>query len=258
MSGKYCDFQLDIHGGGADLTFPHHENEVAQSEAATGKQFARYWAHNGFITVAKEDGDEVKMGKSKGNAFWLEDVFAQFPPAAVRLWILGTHYRMPLTYSGASLQTALGGLDRIYNCLEAFGRLGEDDSKGAELAAATQELDARFRAALNDDFNTPQGLAVVYDAVSVANTAIQEGAGPQALAPLRTTLHGHLNVLGLPLVRPQSSGAGIEPLLELLIDVRAAARQAKQYDLADTVRDRLAELGFELADRPDGTTWTSR
>ncbi|MFH0910244.1 MAG: cysteine--tRNA ligase, partial [Planctomycetota bacterium] len=106
MSGQYFDFSLDIHGGGSDLVFPHHENELAQSEAATGRPFARYWMHNGFINVVKEDGLEEKMGKSRGNAFWLRNAFAEAPPAALRLWILGTHYRAHLAFSSESLKSA--------------------------------------------------------------------------------------------------------------------------------------------------------
>ena len=121
MAGKYCDFDLDIHGGGADLAFPHHENELAQAEAFTGRRFARQWLHNGFITVGG-DGGEDKMGKSKGNAFWLRDAFAIAGPAALRLWILGTHYRMPLLYRPDLLRQGENALGRIHNCLEEAAR----------------------------------------------------------------------------------------------------------------------------------------
>jgi cysteinyl-tRNA synthetase len=265
MSGKYCDFELDIHGGGADLTFPHHENELAQSEAATGKDFVRYWMHNGFITVAKEGEEEVKMGKSKGNAFWLKDVFSEFPPAAVRLWILGTSYRIPLTYSSESLSTAMNGLDRIYNCLEEVARvLGEGglaearkDATG-ELSEAAAEFDRRFRDAMNDDFNTAQALAVIYDAVSTLNGMMKDGKPAAEVAELLTVLQGHLMVVGLPLERPQSGGSELDKVMQVVIDTRAAARKEKQFAIADAIRDGLTTAGIELLDRPEGTTWKAK
>jgi len=265
MSGKYCDFQLDIHGGGADLTFPHHENEVAQSEAATGREFVRYWMHNGFITVPKGDGEEEeKMGKSKGNAFWLKDVFADFAPAAVRFWILGTHYRMPLTYAPNSLETATAGLDRIYNAVEALERaLGDGGLTGAsgdagDLDPRAADLDRRFREAMNDDFNTPQALAVVYDAVSTANTAVRDDAPVAGLAALYRGLLGHLGVLGLPPQRPQAGGGGLDAVMPILLEARALARKEKQFAIADAIRDGLNGIGIEIADRPEGATWTQK
>jgi cysteinyl-tRNA synthetase len=262
MSGKYCDFQLDIHGGGADLAFPHHENEVAQSEAATGKEFVRYWMHNGFITVAKDDGSDEKMGKSKGNAFWLQDVFAEYPPAAVRFWILGTHYRIPLTYSGESLRTAMGGLDRIYNCREEIERyIGEDGLHNAsavkegELYDKALELDKNFRTAMNDDFNTPQALAVIYDLVTIANTAVSEKKDPLQVAKLYAILNAHMGVLGIPLSRPQSNSGGLDKVMDVVLNVRQIARKEKQFAIADAIRDNLGEIGIEIADRPEGATW---
>lgn len=265
MSGKYCDFQLDIHGGGADLTFPHHENEIAQSEAATGKPFSRYWLHNGFITVSKDDGEEVKMGKSKGNAFWLKDIFTVFSPAAVRFWILGTHYRMPLTYNSASLLTATAGLDRIYTCLEAcdrfFGSLGLAQARQGDAGAFVEmarELDASFRDAMNDDFNTPQALAVIYEMIVRINTAIRDGVEQSGVAALYITLIGHLGVLGLPLERPATGGHDVDDLMRMLIVMRAKAREEKNYSLADFIRTELSSIGFELADRDGETTWVKK
>jgi cysteinyl-tRNA synthetase len=260
MSGQYCDFQLDIHGGGADLAFPHHENEVAQSEAATGKPFVRYWLHNGFITVRQDDGDEAKMGKSKGNAFWLKDVFAQHAPAALRLWVLGTHYRQPLTYSDESLATAAGGLDRLYNGLEGLARALADapPAATAEDDGEARDLDERFRAAMRDDFNTAQALAVVYDEVSRANRAVDDGAPAGRLLRLRNLLQAHLTVLGLPLARPVAAGGDdLDAVMQVLIDARGRAREEKQFAIADLIRDELGAAGYQLADRPEGTTWTT-
>ncbi|MHC4870483.1 MAG: cysteine--tRNA ligase [Planctomycetota bacterium] len=259
MSGKYCDFQLDIHGGGSDLAFPHHENEIAQSEAATGSEFVRYWMHNGFITVKGEDGSDEKMGKSKGNAFWLKDIFKSFPAAAVRLWILGTHYRVPLTYSTESLKSAMGGLDRIYNSIELLiEKTSADDNNkqsSEESSKIVSEQDKSFREAMNDDFNTAQALAVLYDTISRANSAVNNNASPETLTSYLNILNNHLNVLGLPLQRPSTGGSIVDNLMQVLIDIRASARDSKQFELADKVRDDLSSIGVQLKDSADGTTW---
>jgi cysteinyl-tRNA synthetase len=216
--------------------------------------------HNGFVTIQKAGGEEEKMGKSKGNAFWLKDVFAAHPPAAVRLWILGTHYRAPLTYSEESLRTAKGGLDRIYNCLEELSRSLEGgsptgpDGGGNDVAP---EADARFREAMNDDFNTARALAVVYDEISAANAAVRDRAPAERMHAIRTHLRRHLNVLGLPLERPAGGGADLDEIMQVLLEVRAEARKEKQFGIADLIRDRLGGIGIRITDRPDGTTWTA-
>ncbi len=266
MSGKYCDFQLDIHGGGADLAFPHHENELAQSEAYTGRKFVRYWLHNGFITVGKSDGaDEAegeKMGKSKGNAFWLRDAFKLASPAALRLWILGTHYRMPLLYKPELLTQAENSLDRVYNCLEELERvLSGSDAKpeGGALAAGVEEAAAQFRAAMDDDFNTPQALAAVYEAIGRINAGLRDKAPAGDLKAARNLLLSLLNVLGLPLARPQGgAGGGVDGFVELLLSLRADARKNKDFAASDRIRDGLKELGVEINDRGGESTWTRK
>lgn len=283
MSGKYCGMHLDIHGGGADLQFPHHENEIAQSEACLlargdAEPFANYWMHNGFITVAKDDGAESKMGKSKGNAFWLRQAFKSASPAALRLWILGTHYRAPLLYKPELLVSAASSLDRIYTCLEALLRLiddahgeilkqgrGGDAKLAGELARATYtpgklagqiaEADAAFRAAMDDDFNTPQALAAVYDLIGKANVAAGQGLSSVDAYSALLLLQTHLSVLGLPLQRPETGGRGADGFVKLLVDLRTAARKEKNFALSDRVRDGLAALGVELNDRDGETTW---
>ncbi len=265
MSGKYCDFELDIHGGGADLMFPHHENEIAQSEAYTGKTFARYWMHNGFITVPRaEDGDdEVKMGKSKGNAFWLKDAFEVAPPAALRMWIMGTHYRAPLLYRAEFLQSAKASLDRIYNCLEGLQR-GLDGNPEAQPAAAAQDkvpeivkvAESGFCRAMDDDFNTPQALAALYEFVNKANAAAGQGACAQENAACLNQLRSMLGVLGLPQERPRSGGAGVDGFVALMVELRNQARADRNFEVADRIRDGLAGLGVELSDRGGDTTWT--
>ncbi|MCD8351130.1 MAG: cysteine--tRNA ligase [Planctomycetaceae bacterium] len=266
MSGKYCDFELDIHGGGADLSFPHHENELAQSEAFTGRKFVRFWLHNGFITVGKTDGadDESgeKMGKSKGNAFWLRDAFKVASPAALRLWILGTHYRMPLLYKPELLENADNALDRIYNCVEELDRRLADSADvapdGGKLANAVEETVEAFRAAMDDDFNTPQGLAAVYDAVGRINAGLKDNAPVAELKMARNLLFSMLGVLGLPLARQSGEGGNIDGLVELLLTIRTDARAKKDFALSDSIRDGLGELGIEINDRGGQSTWTKK
>jgi cysteinyl-tRNA synthetase len=262
MSGVYCDWRLDIHGGGADLTFPHHENEAAQSEAVTGETFVTTWMHNGFITVAKEE-DETgeKMGKSKGNAFWLRAAFRQAPPAALRLWILGTHYRMPLLYKPDALTSAVASLDRIYTALEALDERAGDAAPPPEGEAgdALQDLrtvaESAFRAAMDDDFNTPQALAAVYDLVKNANRALAEGVEAPAAHRTRLLLRSLVGTLGLPYERPETGSRSVDDFVAQLVAERTAARERKDFEAADRIRDRLAALGVELNDRGGETTW---
>ncbi len=270
MSARYCDFDpardphlLDIHGGGADLTFPHHENEVAQSEAYTGKTFAKYWMHNGFITVpkAQDTDEEIKMGKSKGNAFWLKAAFELAAPAALRLWILGTHYRAPLLYRPELLASAEATLDRFYNCLEGLARTAGEtvpaDASGP-LAQAVETAEQTFRTAMDDDFNTPQALAALHELVGAANTAAEGGADATDAARARIGLQSLLGVLGLPAERPQAAGGGADAFIDLLVELRQHARETKDFETADRIRDRLTDLGVELNDRGGTSTWKRR
>ena len=277
MSGKYCAMQLDIHGGGADLVFPHHENELAQSEAATGKTFAQYWIHNGFITVAKDNGEEAKMGKSKGNAFWLREAFKICGAAALRFWILGTHYRMPLLYKPELLDSAKNSLDRLYTCLEALDKALTDFTGAVEKLSAWNAADAearltltpgeglsgvavnagqKFITAMNDDFNTPQALSALFELVNAANSAVAQKADAGELAAARAMVCEILGVLGLPLSRPDTGSASADQYLQILVDLRNAARAEKDFATSDAIRDRLAAAGVELKDQAGKTTWT--
>jgi cysteinyl-tRNA synthetase len=276
MSGKYCEMQLDIHGGGADLIFPHHENEIAQSETASGKPFVRYWLHNGFITIAKDDGAEAKMGKSKGNAFWLREAFAICGAAALRFWILGTHYRMPLLYKPELLTGAKNGLARIYTCRESLSGAdvgvapadyfrewsGADLEKklsltgGAGFGEKVIGAGKQFITAMNDDFNTPQALAALFELVNVINAA-RTGLAPADVIAAREMLDEMLSVLGLPRERPDAgSSSASEKYLQLLVNLRNAARAKKDFTTSDQIRDELAAAGVELKDGASGTMWT--
>ena len=271
MAGKYCGFQLDLHGGGADLAFPHHENELAQAEAFTGRRFVRHWLHNGFITVGKPARDGVgpgggeegeKMGKSRGNAFRLREAFQLADPAALRLWILGTHYRMPLLYRPELLAQAENALDRVYNCLEeAAGSL--KDRPGAQPSAAGLALEAAaaeksFREAMDDDFNTPQALASLHDGVGRLNSGLRNSAPAGQIQSALNAVNGMLDVLGLPPERPARKSGDADRLIDLLLEVRSEARKAGNFPLSDRIRDKLGELKIEIKDRAGGSAWSRR
>ncbi|MCC6381171.1 MAG: cysteine--tRNA ligase [Dehalococcoidia bacterium] len=240
--------QIDIHGGGADLIFPHHENEIAQSEAYTGKTpFARIWMHNALLRLGAE-----KMSKSTGNIVGLDDVLARYGADAVRLFILGSHYRSPLTFTEEALEAARRGAERLREAAFVCDAEAAADSNSLDAAGARD----RFVAAMDDDLNTSVALAVLFDLARVINRARDEG---RSTATARALLCDLAGVLGLRLAAP-ADGAGREaaPFIDLLVALRADLRTARQWPLADRVRDGLADLGVELKDGPTGTTWTAR
>jgi cysteinyl-tRNA synthetase len=257
MSAKYLGAPFDIHGGGEDLVFPHHENEIAQAEALTGEQFVRYWLHNGFITVAKE-----KMSKSLGNFETLRDALRRCMPSTLRFFFLNAHYRSPIEYTPERLVESSRGLDRVYNCLEAVDRRlggpeGEVDLEGedgkspvAEDAAKAREA---FETAMDDDFNTAGALGAIFDLVSKTNSALEAGTGGPDLGEAATVLRELLCVLGLPHDRERPAAGELEEkLIELLVSTRSEARKAKQFDLADRIRDEMKALGVEIEDVAGG------
>ncbi|MDN5345225.1 MAG: cysteinyl-tRNA synthetase [Clostridia bacterium] len=263
MALKYLGPGFDIHGGGADLIFPHHENEIAQAEAGTGCPFARFWLHNGFITVNQE-----KMSKSKGNFFLVRDILSRFRPLAVRLFLLSTHYRSPIDFDDVGLQAAEKGLERLENtyrlldearCRLVDASLAPGDEGGVALAGRVEELRREFVAALDDDLNTARALAALYDLAREINsylgaTSRPDPAAVRTAATVFTQLGG--DVLGLfGLQRRQVDDALLEGLMDLIITVRQEARQRKDWVTADSIRDRLKELGITLEDTPHGTRW---
>ena len=243
MGSDLLGRHFDIHGGGQDLQFPHHENEIAQSEGAHHCKFVNYWLHNGFVRV-----DDEKMSKSLGNFFTIREVLAKYDPEVVRFFILRAHYRSPLNYSDQHLDDAKAALTRLYTALRGVDA-GAEATVDWSLAPAQ-----RFQAAMDDDFNTPEALAVLFDLAAEVNRA----ASP-AQARL---LKGLGSVLGLLERDPDSflkGTAGTSDLaddaIETLIQERLAARQAKNFKRSDEIRDALKAQGVVLEDGAGGTRW---
>ncbi len=243
MSLKHLGEQLDIHGGGEDLIFPHHENEIAQSEAYTGREpFARYWLHNAWVKMGEE-----KMSKSLGNFITIHDALETVGGDALRMWILTSHYRKPLTFSEETLEAAKAGAER----LRTAARAGADG--GGEPIDAAQ-FKERFATAMDDDLNTPQALAVLFDLAREINRARDSG---RAVSDAQAALLELADVLGLTLTEPEA-GMAAAPFVDLLVTIRNELRQAKQFALADRIREGLGEKGIALEDTPQGTVWRRR
>ena len=256
MARRYLGVEFDIHGGGRDLRFPHHENELAQS-AAAGDRFARYWMHNGLVTLADQ-----KMAKSIGNVITAEDILAREDPLVVRYALAAAHYRSTLDIAESSFTEAAAALDRIRTVLTRSDQIGNRAS-GAVSSAGPKttpvELPERFAAALDDDLGVPQALAVVHELVRDTNAALDQG-DTETAATGRARLIASLDVLGLnPLdarVRHDAGGTALTALVQNLIEDRARARSEKDWASADRVRDLLASAGIVLEDGADQTHWS--
>jgi cysteinyl-tRNA synthetase len=247
--------QVDIHGGGQDVIFPHHENEIAQTESFTGrKPFVKYWMHNALLRLSTAGPDEEKMTRHLGNTLWVQDALARHEPDAIRLYLLSTHYRTPLAWTDADVDAAARGLERLRAAVKDAAALDSTSSDNA-LTQFANETREKFIAAMDDDLGTPQAIAALYDLAREINRARGEGTSADALAPAQATLHELTGVLGLTLKEPTSNKLAAAPFIELLIAVRKELRAAKQFVLADKIRQDLAELGIILEDGAQGTTW---
>ena len=257
MSAQYLGDTFDIHGGGQDLIFPHHENEIAQSCALHDAPMARYWMHNGFITINQE-----KMSKSKGNFFMLRDILERFDPQVVRFYLLSVQYRSPLDFDDEKIEVAGRGLERLKNASEAVAKAmklagAHEDDDAAELRAKAEKAEADFRAAMNDDFNTALAIAAFFELAKDINIYLKKDQfDAKTLEMAQKVLTDLANVLGIEL--EASTGADddlADKLMDLIIAIRKDARANKDFQTADRIRDGLAEIGVILEDSKAGTTW---
>ena len=250
MSMKYLGETFDIHCGGKDLLFPHHENEVAQSECATGKPFANYWMHNGFINI-----DNEKMSKSAGNFFTVRDILKEYAPEDVRMFMLSAHYRSPVNFSRDMIAQAHASLQRLYTARDRMAFLmdsaAQKDMNEAEqqLMVKLQESTARFDAAMDDDMNTADAMGALFEIVKEANVVLNENSSKEALEKTLSTLQSLCDVLGI-LVKPYVMELPEE--VQQLADARATARKEKNWAKSDELRDALKALGYMVEDTAKG------
>jgi len=255
MANKYLGETIDIHSGGQDLIFPHHENEIAQSEAASGKPFARYWMHNGFINV-----DNKKMSKSEGNFFTVRDIAQKFDYEVIRFFMLSAHYRSPINFSAELLEQAQNGLERIYNCLDNLMYLSghaEDTEMSDDEKAIQKRLTVikdKFIEGMDDDLNTADAISSIFDMVREVNSTITANANlSKGIVEFSHSLIKELGgVLGIGQKQKEDN---IDSEIEDLINKRQQARKEKNWKLSDEIRDKLKEMGIALEDTPQGVKW---
>jgi cysteinyl-tRNA synthetase len=257
MSCKHLGEYFDIHAGGNDLIFPHHENEIAQSEAANNKQFVKYWLHFGFLNIENE-----KMSKSLGNFFTARDVLARHSAEAIRLFFAQAYYRGPLNFSDELLASAEKGLEKFENLVEKINlELNKSQADGVKPELDIKQFEDKFIAAMDDDFNTAQGVAVIFDFVKEVNRTIAENENistqffKNVKAFLERTAVGVLGIINFD-VKDNTSNKDVDVnVIQQMIEKRMEAKNAKNYALADKIRDELKELGIELKDSKEGTTY---
>lgn len=248
MACRYLGKTIDIHCGGLDLIFPHHENEIAQSEAANGCEFAHYWMHNGFINV-----DNHKMSKSLGNFFTVRDVAEKYGYEPIRYMMVSCQYRSPINYSYEVIEQAKNSLERLYTCRDNIDFALKNAKDGGEAPEFTEKRKQEFIAAMDDDLNTADALAAIFMLVRDINTLIAEGAGKTALEACADMFDQLTGVLGLVYNRKTEA---LDSDIEALIEQRTAARKAKDFKTADEIRDKLKAMGIVLEDTPQGVKWT--
>lgn len=253
MSKKYLGDEIDIHAGGEDLVFPHHENEIAQSEAANGKTFARYWMHNAFLNI-----DNRKMSKSLGNFFTVREICEKYDPQVLRFFMLSAHYRSPLNFSAELMEAAKNGLDRIMTAVSNLDYLAagaaEADMTDAEkeLFAQAMAYETKFDEAMDDDFNTADAISAIFELVKFANSNASGESKKAFLTALKEEIVKLSDICGLTVEKKEEM---LDSDIEALIEERQAARKAKNFARADEIRDELSEKGIVLEDTREGVKW---
>ena len=254
MSKKYLGEQIDIHAGGEDLIFPHHENEIAQSEAANGKEFSKYWLHNGFLNI-----DNKKMSKSEGNFFTVREIGEKYPYEVLRFFMLsGAHYRMPLNFSRELMEAAKNGLERIVTAVENVKGLMEKaeekplTAEENEFLTELERLNEKFDAAMDDDFNTADAVSVIFEMVKLTNTRMKESSSKEAVEKAYGKLTLLCGILGIEAERKEEL---LDADIEALIEERQMARKNRDFARADEIRNELLEKGIVLEDTREGVRW---
>ena len=253
MAKHYLGEEIDIHAGGEDLIFPHHENEIAQSEAANGKPFARYWMHNAFLNI-----DNRKMSKSLGNFFTVREICEKYDPQVLRFFMLSAHYRSPLNFSAELMEASKNGLDRILTGMEKLRETEAKVSKDSlslaeeENKAKGEALAAKYEAAMEDDFNTADAISAVFELIKLANSTVTEESSKAYVSWLKEELERLCEVLG---IETEKKKEVLDAEIERMIEERQAARKAKNFALADEIRGRLLEMGIILEDTREGVKW---
>jgi cysteinyl-tRNA synthetase len=255
MSSKYLGDQIDIHGGGEDLIFPHHENEIAQSEAATGKPFAKYWMHNAFINI-----DNKKMSKSEGNFFTVRDITKEYSGQIIRFFMLNAHYRSPLNFSRDLIEAAKNSLTRIITSVEQLEFLLKSDALTSEEISDSESsilqeadlLQRKFEDAMEDDFNTADAIAAIFELVKLANINCNSDNSIKFITSMRDRIVALCGILGIEALKEEEI---LPEEIERLIEERQTARKNKDYAKADKIRDTLLERGIILEDTREGVKW---
>lgn len=253
MNMVHLGEQIDIHGGGNDLIFPHHENEIAQTESITGKPFARYWMHNGMMGLKDE-----KMSKSVGNMITIDQFLSQHPGDVMRLWVLNGSYRSPLTYNESVVEQTTQGYKRLLSAKKAAlpGAKGLSESDQLKLQEVSEHARQAFIEAMDDDFNTSSAMAAIYELVKIINQARADGANDTQLEQAQSVFVELTGTLGLVLSEESSQGTSADAFIDLLVALRRDLRAEKNWKMSDKIRDELKSLGVILEDGKDGTTWS--
>ncbi len=254
MAKRYLGDEIDIHAGGEDLIFPHHENEIAQSECANGKPFAKYWMHNGFLNI-----DNKKMSKSLGNFFTVREISEKYDLQVLRFFMLSAHYRSPLNFSAELMEASKNGLERIRTAVGKLAELQQRAQGAASMTAAEQEnaaavkdLVAKYEAAMDDDFNTADAVSAIFELVKLSNSTADESSSPAYVSYLKETIEKLCDVMGIV---TEVKHEALDSEIEAMIQARQEARKAKNYALADEIRGKLSDMGIILEDTREGVKW---